>query len=182
MAVKRADRGLWGARPQTARRDGPCGVTLAADSEIRHLSLRRSTALETRRGRAGAGAGRATISLSIALHAKWREGSVSSASINSPSQQPCRAAFAYNAYLCLSPSLPLSLLPSPPLVPIAPAALLAHFQCLAKEKREKKRHIELPHYVPPPIPSPARPTYVFTAWLLKTTSTGLKVVSPTNHT
>lgn len=42
MAVKRADGsgGVWGvAGPQTAHRGGDCGVTLAADSEIHHLSL-----------------------------------------------------------------------------------------------------------------------------------------------
>lgn len=137
----------WGregfAGPQTARRDGPCGVTLAADSEIRHLSQHRSTAAPPWRpveGGEGRGCG-STISLSMALHAKWREGSVSYASINSPSQQPRRISIQY-IFMSLSLSLSLS--------PIAPAAPLHVFLL---QKKKKTAHPAPPLCPPHPNPS-----------------------------
>lgn len=99
-----------------------------------------------------------TMGLSIALPPKWGWGNMSSAFINSLSQQPLRAALAYNPYSC-------QCLPS-----TASPALLHIFQSFLQTA------CQVPHF----RRESHMASYVFTARLLQTTSTGLKVVTPTD--
>ncbi len=100
-----------------------------------------------------------TMGLSIALPPKWRWGNMSSAFINSLSQQPRRAALAYNTYSCQS-------LPS-----TASPALLHIFQSFLQTACRAPHFRRESHMA----------SYVFTAQPLQTTSTGLKVVTPTDR-